>query len=145
MSRDIIRVVQCLERKNGLYFLLHWPPILLFMKQSETFYNQSKPNFNFCVFIEILIKINFYCMSFFKKHQADFIWLLLSKTIVEKTNFSLNEKLQRLNPDPPRSTCAQIELFYLPIADSEYQIFSPIASPLPRPRFFEIFLEFFCS
>ena len=84
-------------------------------------------------------------MSFFKKHQADFIWLLLSKTIVEKTNFSLSEKLRRLNPDPPRSTCAQIELFYLPIADSEYQIFSPIASPLPRSSFFEIFLEFFCS
>ena len=82
-------------------------------------------------------------MSFFKKHQADLIWLLLSETIVEKTNFRLNEKLQRLNPDPSRSTCAQIELFYLPIADSEYQIFSLIASPLPCPSFFEIFLEFF--
>ena len=82
-------------------------------------------------------------MSFFKKHQADFIWLLLSKTVVEKTNFSLNEKLQRLHPDPPKSTCAQIEIFYLPIVDRKYQIFSLIATPFPRPNFFEIFLEFF--
>ena len=78
-------------------------------------------------------------MSFFKKHQADFIWLLLSKTIVEKTNFSLNEKLQRLDPDPPWSTFAQVELFYLPVADSEYQIFSLITSSFPHPSFYRDF------
>ena len=31
-------------------------------------------------------------MSFFKKQQADFISVLLSKTIAGKTNFSFNEK-----------------------------------------------------
>ena len=84
-------------------------------------------------------------MSFFKKHQVGFIWLFLSKIIVEKINFSLNEKLQRLNPDPPWYTFAQVELFYLPVADSEYQIFSLIASSFPHPSFFRDFSRVFSA
>ena len=45
MSRGIIIVVQCLEKKNGLYFPLHWHPIPVYIKQSETFYHLSKPKF----------------------------------------------------------------------------------------------------
>ena len=49
MSRGIIIVVQCLEKKNGLYFPLHWRPILAYIKQSETLHHQSKPTFQiFC-------------------------------------------------------------------------------------------------